>query len=137
MRSRTGINRENRYLRNSGQAQRIPDNKKYAQPKQLISYFDMSFEEFTKKTQCDVSSETVGLKFQMLRRTYHIYVDDELQVVKLKNGIMPKYKASFRGETSQSAKIKAWEYIKAERNFEMRRIYNYDLLKTELLKLEL
>ena len=133
MRSRTGIRRENRHLRNTGNANLIPDNKKYAQPKQLIAYYAMSLEEFVKKTRCSVHSASVGYyaNQQHQERTYYMYVNDESQVVYVKDGNIPKYKKSFQSRDSQTTKKLAWEYIKSERIvwLNSRNEYNYFLLK--------
>jgi hypothetical protein len=136
MRSRTAINRENRWLRNTGQAYLIPSTKGYGrQPKQLISYFDMTLEEFIKKTNCSISSQKDGLKYPIERKTYHLFVNKDGQIVKAKNGIMPDYVASFNAESSRDCKMKAWIYIIQQRLIELRGDYKYNLIKNLLIHL--
>lgn len=143
MRSRTGIRRENRHLRNTGRANLIPDNKKYAQPKQLIAYYAMSLEEFIKNTRCSVGSESVGyyMNHQHKVYTYFMYVDSENQVVKDKNDGKLRFKKGFQSHDSQITKRLAWEYIKEERAKELERIdtlnYHYEGFKVLLNGLEI
>ena len=105
--------------------------------RRLIKYHEMTLEEFTKKTRCDVYTEKVGYyeRHQHSVKTYFIYIDKDNQVVRDKNdGKNPTYKKILRSNDSQITKRMAWEYLKEQF---VKEAYDFELLKAELLKIQL